>query len=173
MAEKQLEIIPISRAIISIKSAFFSNKQLMFLGLSSSLTAGAAYSHIISINSIYFTPALGIFAGLVGGMGAAVRDILSEKRKFDDIHLKDLTTYAVFGITGLFLGYIFVYYFVKLPLGSHGTAIPAELETIHVFFKNTMGIPDILGAIFGSICSAAIPILFKEKIKYLMEKIKN
>lgn len=176
MAEKTLdttvETTGISR-IDRLRYTLLSSKQTLILGLSSSLTAGAAYSYIVSLDIRYFIPALGIFAGLIGGVGIATRDILSEKEDFKDIPLKDLAVYIAFGILGLFLGYIFVYYFVKLPLppSPHGESVVTP-GTIFDFFKNAMGVPDILGALFGSICSVAFPILFKEKIKVLINKLK-
>ncbi len=162
----------LSRSIInSMKSARESIKQTLVLGLSGSLNGGAVYSYIVSLG--HFTPAVGIIAGLVGGSGVAARDILSGKEKSDDIPLKNLVTYILFGIAGLFLGYILVYYFVKLPTqGMHGRYIlPAEQGTIYEFFNQTMGLPDIIGAILGSICSSAIPIIFKEKIRTTLKKL--
>lgn len=133
------------------------HKQAFFLGLSSSLTGGVAYSYIVSLG--YFTPAVGIIAGLVGGFGVAVKDILYGKGNYDNIPLKTIAAHVLFGIMALFVGYIFVYHFVKLPY-LHGEFIrPVEQgSTIYEFFKETMGMPDILGAIFGSISSCAIPV---------------
>lgn len=176
MAEKTLETTVETTGISRIgrlRSVFLSIKQTLILGLSSSLAAGAAYSYIISVDIRYFIPALGIFAGLIGSMGIAARDILSEKEDFKDIPLKDLVVYVAFGVMGLFLGYIFVYYFVDLPLPSNPHGESAAEFTISDFFKNAMGALDILGALFGSICSAALPILFKEKIKELVNKLKT
>lgn len=139
-----------------IKDAFASQKQTLILGLSGSLNGGAVYSYIASFG--YFTPAGGIVAGLVGGSGIAARDIFYRKEYGEDIPLKDIATYVLFGIIALFLGYIFVYYFVKLP-AYHGELIrPAEYGNIYDFFIETLGLPDIFAAILGSISSSAIPI---------------
>lgn len=167
------------RQINSIKSAVSSHKQTLILGLSSSLNGGAAYGYIISLDYHYFTPALGIVAGLVGGFGVAAKNLFSEKRnrlpeKQEDIPLEDIAMNVIFGTIALLLGYLIVYYFVKFPISSlHGELIrPAEHGTIFEFFKQTLALEDIIAAILGSISSFAIPILFKEKIRSLMKKLK-
>jgi len=168
------------RQINSIKSAVLSHKQTLILGLSSSLNGAAAYGYIISLDYHYFTPALGIVAGLVGGFGVAAKNLFSEKRnrihekQDEDIPLEDIAMNVIFGTIALLLGYIIVYYFVKFPISSlHGELIrPAEHGTIYEFFKQTLALEDIIAAILGSISSLAFPILFKEKIKYLMKKLK-
>lgn len=165
-----------TKLIKTISSAVSSGKQTMILGLSSSLNGGAAYGYIVSLDYHYFTPALGIIAGLIGGMGIAARDIFSEKEKhYEEIPLKDIAINVLFGIIALFLGYLLVYYFVKLPSpGLHGTtlSLPAEQGTIAEFLKATMRIEDIIGTILGSISALALPILFKEKIRALMKSLK-
>ncbi len=158
----------LSRWISSVKSAVSTHRHSLVLGLSGSLIGGVAYSYIVSLG--HFTPSVGIIAGLIGGSGVAARETISEKVKYDDIPLKDLMTYILFGVISLFLGYILVYYFVKLPARMHGVIIlPAEQGTIYEFFKDTMGLPDIFGAILGSISSSAIPIIFKKRIRALFE----
>ncbi len=157
----------------SIKSFFLSNKHTLILGLSSALAGGAAYSYIVSVDYHYFTPAVAIVAGLIGGFGMAAVDTLSEKEISDkDISLKNIALYVLFGITALILGYIFVYYFVKLP-GIHGEFIrPAEVgRTINDFFRETMGRLDIIGAVLGSISSSGIPVIFRKRIKNLLKKL--
>lgn len=139
-----------------IKSVFTSRMQTLILGLSGALNGGAAYSYIASLG--YFTPAGGIVAGLVGGSGVAARDIFYRKEYGEDIPLKAIATYVLFGIIALFMGYIFVYYFVKLPTYHGDFILPAEYGTIYDFFRATMGLPDIFAAILGSISSSAIPI---------------
>jgi hypothetical protein len=169
------------RPINSIKSAISFHKQTLILGLSSSLNGGAAYGYIVSLDFHYFTPALGIVAGLIGGFGVAAKDLFFEKKggfsgeKHDeDIPLKDIAMNVLFGITALFLGYVLVYYFVKLPNPSiHGEFfIPAEQGMLYDFFAQTMKREDIFGATLGSITSLAIPIIFKYKIRTLMKKLK-
>lgn len=176
MAENKTENSVISKTIKTVKSAVSSNKQALILGLSSSLNGGAAYGYIVSQDYHYFTPALGIVAGLIGGMGIAARDLFSEKeKKYEEIPLKDIAMNVFFGIIALFLGYLLVYYFVKLPSPSqHGTtfSLPAEIGTIAEFLKATMGIEDIIGTILGSISALAFPIIFKEKIRALMKSLK-
>lgn len=159
----------LSRQVALVRS-ISSYKQTFFLGLSSSLTGGVAYSYIVSLG--YFTPAVGIIAGLAGGFGAAAKDILYGKENYDDIPLKTIAAHVLFGIIALFLGYIFVYHFVKLP-DIHGefTRPVEQGRTIFDFFKETMGLPDILGAIFGSISSCAIPVNLT-KIKKVL-KLRN
>jgi hypothetical protein len=51
-------------------------------------------------------------------------------------------------------------------------SIPAEQGTIAEFFKATMRMEDIIGAMLGSISSLAIPLIFKEKFRILMKKLK-
>ena len=157
----------------SVKSLLLSHKQTLILGMSSALTGGAAYSYIISLDYHYFTPAVGIVAGLIGGLGMAAVDTLSEKETFDkDIPLRNIALYVLFGITALILGYIFVYYFVKLP-GIHGEFIrPAEVgRTINDFFRETMGRLDIIGAVLGSISSSGIPVIFRKRLKNILKKL--
>ncbi len=176
MAENKTGNSYLTRHVKTIKSAISSNKQALILGLSSSLNGGAAYGYIVSLDYHYFIPALGVIAGFIGGIGIAARDIVSDKEKYyEEIPLKDIILNALFGIIALFLGYLLVYYFVKLPSPSqHGTTLsfPAELGTIVEFLKATMGLGDIAGAILGSISSLALPILFKEKIRALMKSLK-
>ena len=173
----------ITQPVKTIKSAISSNKQALILGLSSSLNGGAAYGYIVSLDYHYFTPALGIVAGLIGGIGIAAkylfsgrRDRASEKGKNDEnIPLKDIGMNVLFGIIALFLGYLLVYYFVELPTSSFiGTILilPAKQGTIAEFLKATMGMEDIIGAILGSISSLALPMLFREKIMALMKALK-
>lgn len=176
MVEDKTEKSYFTKIIKTIKSAISSSKQTLILGLSSSLNGGAAYGYIVSLDYHYFTPALAVIAGFIGGIGIAARDMLSEKEKhYEEIPLKDIVLNALFGIIALFLGYLIVYYFVKLPSsGQHGTtlSLPAELGTIIEFLKATMGWGDIAGAILGSISSLALPIIFKEKIRSLMKSLK-
>lgn len=148
-----------------------SRKQTLILGLSGSLNGGAAYSYIVSLG--YFTPAVGIIAGLIGGFGVGTRYLFREETVThgEDIPLKDIVLHVLFGITALFLGYVLVYYFVALPSVHGGFIRPSEQGTIYDFFKQTMGLPDIVGATLGSISSIAIPILFKGKIRNLMKKL--
>lgn len=47
--------------------SFPLDKQTVILGLSSSLLGAVAYSYIVSLS--YFTPAVGIVAGLLGSSG--------------------------------------------------------------------------------------------------------
>lgn len=158
----------------SIKSAVSSQKQTLVLGLSSSLNGGAAYGFIVSMDYHYFTPALGIVAGLLGGFGVAVKGFFSEKNYAKDIPLKDIAISILFGIIALFLGYALVYYFVKLPSSDlHGTifSLPFERGTIYEFFMQTMKLEDITATVLGSISSLAIPIIFKEKIRALIKKL--
>lgn len=154
----------------SIKMPFW---RTLFPGISSSLLGGAVYGYMVFIDPRYFTPALGIVAGLIGGLGIAARDILSEKEDFKDMQIKDIMTYVLFGITGLILGLIFVYYFVKFPFPSHGGLIllsSNEIMTILDFFTKTMPVYDMIGAILGSVISLSIPVLFKNKIKKLIKR---
>ncbi len=154
-----------------IKSFFLFNKQTIILGLSSALAGGAAYSYIVSLDYHYFTPAIGIVAGLIGGLGMAATDILSEKETFDkDIPLKNIALYVLFGLTALVLGYIFVYNFVKLPVIHGGFIRPVEVgPTISDFFRQTMGHLDVIGAVLGSICSSGISVVFRKRIKNLQK----
>lgn len=162
--------------IKTIKSAISSSKQTLVLGISSSLNGGAAYGYIVSLDYHYFTPALAVIAGFIGGVGIAAREILSEKENnYEDIPLKNILLNALFGIIAMFLGYLLVYYFVELPSpDQHGTilSLPAELGTTADFLKATMGMEDIIGAILGSITSLALPIIFREKIRSLMKTLK-
>ena len=182
MEENKTENPYFAKLIKTIKSAISSSKQTLILGVSSSLNGGAAYGYIVSLDYHYFTPALGLVAGLIGGMGIAAkylfsgrRDKASEEGKNDEnIPLKDIAMNVLFGIIALFLGYLLAYYFVKLPSPDlHGTtlSIPAEIGTIVEFLKATMGLGDIVGVILGSISALALPILFKEKIRALMKSL--
>lgn len=174
MAENIKKNSYLPRQVESIKSAVSSLKQTLILGLSGSLNGGAAYSYIVSLG--YFTPAVGIVAGMLAGFGVAAGELFSEKEKYDeDIPIKYIVIAILFGIIALLLGYVLVYYFVKLPSPTlHGTilSIPAEQGTIAEFFKATMKMEDIVGAMLGSISSLAIPLIFKEKFRSLMKKLK-
>lgn len=182
MAENKTGNSYLTQPVKTIKSAISSNKQALILGLSSSLNGGAAYGYIVSLDYHYFTPALGIVAGLIGGIGIAAkylfsgRDRASEKGKNDEnIPLKDIAMNVLFGIIALFLGYVLIYYFVRLPTSSFiGTILilPAKQGTIAEFLQATMGMEDIIGAILGSISSLALPMLFGEKIRTLMKALK-
>ncbi|MDO9098700.1 MAG: hypothetical protein Q7U60_11350 [Candidatus Methanoperedens sp.] len=176
MEENKTENPYFAKQIKTIKSAISSSKQTLILGLSSSLNGGAAYGYIVSLDYHYFTPELAVIAGFIGGFGIAARDIFSEKEKnYEDIPLKDIVLNVLFGVIAMFLGYLLVYYFVKLPSsGLHGTtlSLPAELGTIVEFLKATMGVENIIGAILGSISALALPMLFREKIRALMKALK-
>lgn len=173
MAENIKKNSYLSRQVESNTSGS-SLKQTLILGLSGSLNGGAAYSYIVSLG--YFTPSVGIVAGMLAGFGIAAGELFSDNEKYDeDIPLKKIVIAVLFGIIALFLGYVLVYYFVKLPIPIfHGTilSIPAEEVTIAEFFKATMKIEDIIGAILGSISSLATPLIFKEKFRNLMKKLK-
>lgn len=149
-------------------------KQTVLLGLSSSVTGGVVYSYIISLDPSYFAPALGVIAGLFGSLGIAAKSIFSGEKIYDEIPLSKLASHIVFGIIALVFGYIFVFYFVQLPNPALHDALlrPVEQGSIDIFLMQTMGVPDILGAILGALCSAAIPMIFKEKIMVLIEKLK-
>lgn len=123
-----------------------------------------AYSYIISIDIRYFTPALGIVAGLLGGLGIVARDVFSEKERFDDIPLKDLATYVLFGILALILGYILVYYFVPV---QHGKG------TLYEFLKINLGLLDVVGSALGSSSSSAIPVILAHKFRTLIKKLRS
>ena len=183
MEENKTENPYFAKLIKTIKSAISSNKSNLILGLSSSLNGGAAYGYIVSLDYHYFTPVLGIVAGLIGGIGIAAkylfserRDRASEKGKNDEnIPLKDIGMNVLFGITALFLGYVLIYYFVELPTSSFiGTILilPAKQGTIAEFLQATMGMEDIIGAILGSVSALALPILFRKKIRALMKSLK-
>jgi len=172
MAEKIAENSYFARSTGFIKSIGSS----LILGLSGSLNGGVAYSFIISLDYQYFTPADGIIAGLIGGLGVGAKNIfsktISENEKYnEDIPLKTIGEHILFGLIALFLGYIFVFYFVKLP-SPHGEILPPSEQGISLygFLKQTLGIPDIAGAVLGSICSLA-PLIFKQRIRALMRKI--
>ncbi len=172
MEEKIAENSYITRSTRFIKSIGSS----LILGLSGSLNGGFAYSFIISLDYQYFTPADGIIAGLIGGLGVGAKDIfsksISENENYnEDIPLKNIGEHILFGLIALFLGYIFVFYFVKLP-SPHGEILPPSEQGISLydFFKQTLGMPDIAGAVLGSICSLA-PLVFKQRIRALMRKI--
>ncbi len=173
----------LTQPVKTIKSAISSNKQALILGLSSSLNGGAAYGYIVSLDYHYFTPALGIVAGLIGGIGIAAKYLFSGKRyrasekgkNDENIPLKDIAMNVLFGIIALFLGYVFIYYFVELPTSSFiGTILilPAKQGTIAEFLQATMGMEDIIGAILGAISSLALPMLLREKIRTLMKALK-
>ena len=149
-------------------------KQTVLLGLSSSVTGGLVYSYIISFDASYFSPALGVVVGLFGGLGIAAKSIFSSEKIYDEIPLNKLVTHILFGIMALVFGYILVFYFIKLPVPTmHDTLLrPVELGTIDNFFRQTLGLPDIIGAMLGALCSAAIPMIFKEKIMVLVDKLK-
>jgi hypothetical protein len=172
MAEKIAENSYFARSTRFIKSIGSS----LILGLSGSLNGGVAYSFIISLDYNYFTPADGIIAGLIGGLGVGAKNIfsktISENEKYnEDIPLKTIGEHILFGLIALFLGYIFVFYFVKLP-SPHGEILPPSEQglSLYGFVKQTLGIPDIAGAVLGSICSLA-PLIFKQRIRELMRKI--
>ncbi|MCZ7385546.1 MAG: hypothetical protein O8C63_12480 [Candidatus Methanoperedens sp.] len=172
MEEKVAEKSYFTRSTRFIKSIGSS----LILGLSGSLNGGVAYSYIISLDYQYFTPADGIIAGLIGGLGVGAKNIfsksISENENYnEDIPLKNIGEHILFGLIALVLGYIFVFYFVKLP-SPHGEIIPPSEQGISLygFLKQTLGIPDIAGAVLGSICSLA-PLIFKQRIRALMKKI--
>ena len=182
MEEKTAADSGLSKYTHPIKSAFSANKHTLVLGLSSSLNGGAAYGYIASLDYHYFTPALGVVAGLIGGLGIAAKDIFSgnnatvENEKHpEDIPLKYIPMNITFGILALILGYLLVYYFVKIPIQStHGTIIsfPVESGDISDFFKGAMRLEDIVAATLGAVSSLALPILLKKKIRALMQKLK-
>lgn len=171
-----------SKQIKSIKSAASAHRQSLVLGLSSSLNGGAVYGYIVSVDYHYFTPALGIVAGLIGGLGIATKDIFSDNNRFleknnhhKDIPLEDIGMNIAFGIVALILGYIIVYYFAKIPIQSiHGTiySIPVEQGNIYDFLKVTLRFEDVVATILGAISSLALPLLLKKKIRALMQKLK-
>lgn len=107
-------------------------------------------------------------AGLLGGLGIVARDIFSEKEKFEDIPLKDLATYVLFGIVALLLGYVLVYYFVAPGTGLHG-----RQESVYQFFKANLGLFDIAGAVLGSSTSSAIPVILAHRLRALIEKFRS
>ncbi|MCZ7381309.1 MAG: hypothetical protein O8C64_07035 [Candidatus Methanoperedens sp.] len=173
MAEKIAENSYFKRSTRFIKSIGSS----LILGLSGSLNGGVAYSYIISLDYHYFTPADGIIAGLIGGFGVGAKNLfsrsISENENYnEDIPLRNIGEHILFGLIALFLGYIFVFYFVKIP-APHGEILPPSEEGISLydFLKQTLGIPDIAGAVLGSICSLA-PLIFKQRIRALMRKLK-
>lgn len=173
MAEKIAENSYFTRSTRFIKSIGSS----LILGLSGSLNGGVAYSFIISLDYRYFTPADGIIAGFIGGFGFGAKNLfsrsISDNEKYDeDIPLKTIGGHILFGLIALFLGYIFVFYFVKIP-SLHGEVLPPSQEgiSLYEFLKQTLGIPDIAGAVLGSICSLA-PLIFKQRIRALMRKLK-
>lgn len=155
-------------------------KRTMLLGISSSLMGGLVYSCIISLDPSYFAPALGVIAGLLGGLGIAAKTTFSGEQIYDEIPLNKLAYHIVFGIITLVLGYVIIFYFVQLPVsGLHDTQTlqrPMDMEsgtlTLNNFFMQTLGLPDIMAAILGALSSAAIPMIFKEKIMILVEKLK-
>lgn len=154
--------------------SFALEKQTVILGLSSSLLGALAYSYIVSLS--YFTPAVGIVAGLLGSSGMAVRDLFYEKERNDgNLTLTDILRYVLFGIVALVLGYVIVYYFVSLSTpGPHsGQIIPRDAGTISEFFKQTLTIFDIIGAALGAICTLSIPMLFGENIRKNLNKLKK
>ena len=149
-------------------------KQTVLLGLSSSVTGGLVYSYIISLDPSYFAPALGVIAGLLGGLGIAAKTTFSGEKIYDEIPLSKLVSHIVFGIMALVFGYIIVFYFVEMPVPTmHDTLLrPVEQVPLDNFFMQTLGLPDIMTAILGALSSAAIPMIFKEKIMVLVEKLK-
>ena len=149
-------------------------KLTVLLGISSSVTGGLVYSYIISLDPSCFTPALGVLAGLLGGLGIAAKSIFSSEKIYDEIPLNKLAAHTLFGIMALVFGYVLVFYFIKLPVPEmHDTLLrPVELGTIGNFFRQTLGLPDIMGAILGALSSAAIPMIFKKKIMVLVYKFK-
>lgn len=170
----------LSKQIKSIKSVASAHKQSLVLGLSSSLNGGAVYGYIVSLDYHYFTPALGIVAGLIGGLGIAAKDIFSDNNRshenhHKDIPLEDIGMNIAFGIVALILGYIIVYYFAKIPIQSiHGTvySIPVEQGNIYDFLKVTLRFEDVVATILGAISSLALPLLLKKKVRALMQKLK-
>ena len=173
MAENITEKSYLTKPIMFIKTTGSS----LILGLSSSLNGGVAYSYIISLDYRYFTPADGIIAGLIGGFGVGAKKLFSDslpenKKHNEDIPLTEIGEHILFGMIALFLGYIFVFYFVKLP-SPHGEFLPASEQgiSLYEFIKQTLGMPDITGAVLGSISSLA-PLIFKHRIQALMRKLK-
>ncbi len=155
-----------------------SKGSLLILGLSGSLNGGVAYSYIISLDYHYFTPADGIIAGLIGGLGVGAKNIFPEnlpenEEHDDDIPLTVIGEHILFGIIALFLGYVFVFHFVKLP-SIHGELSPPSEQgiTFYDFFMQTLGLPDIIGVALGSISSLA-PLIFKHRIRALMRRLKT
>lgn len=150
------------------------DKQTVIMGLSSALLGAVAYSYIVSLS--YFTPAVGIVAGLLGSSGIAVRDLFYYKvRKDGEVSIIDILRYVIFGIIALVLGYVIVYYFVGLPTpGPHsGTIVPKEAGTIFEFFKKTFTVFDIIAAAMGAICTLSIPMIFGENIRKNLRKFKK
>ena len=152
-----------------------SGSSSLIIGLSGSLNGGVAYSYIISLDFQYFTPAAGIISGLIGGFGVGAKNIFSRsisenENYYEDIPLKNIGEHILFGLIALFLGYIFVFYFVKLP-SPHGELLPPSGQgiSLYEFLKQTLGLPDIAGAVLGSICSLA-PLVFKQRIRGLMRR---
>ncbi len=162
----------LTRQIRFIKSTGSS----LILGLSSSLNGGVAYSYIISLDYHYFTPADGIIAGLIGGFGVGAKNLFSKslpenEKHNEEIPLITIGEHVLFGMIALFLGYIFVFYLVKLP-STHGELLPPSEQgiSLYEFFKQTLGLPDIAGAVLGSISSMA-PLVFKHRIRALIGRL--
>jgi hypothetical protein len=86
MEEKVAEKSYFARSARFIKSIGSS----LILGLSGSLNGGFAYSYIISLDYRYFTPADGIIAGLIGGLGVGAKNIFSRSVSENENYNEDI-----------------------------------------------------------------------------------
>jgi hypothetical protein len=109
------------------------------------MNGGAAYSFIISLDYRYL-PSRWHHHGFYRGFGVGA------KTYFPGVYLKMKNT--------------------KIP-SLHGEILPPSQEGIshYDFLKQTLGVPDIAGAVLGSICSLA-PLIFKQRIRSLIRKLK-
>lgn len=125
----------------------------IFIKTAISAGAGGIIYGIVAVFLNYFAPIVGVVAGFVSGMGLVLLGAHCDGNKKDSA--ANMFYFGVIAVLSLLIGYVLIYYFKTEVI--HGmTFHPNDFTALPDFIADTLGIPDILSAVIGGLCSFAL-----------------
>lgn len=128
-------------------------KNILVKTVASAGAGGIIYGIVVTLLN-YFAPIIGVIAGFVSGAGLVILGDPDEADK-NDISPVALFYFAGVAVISLLIGYVLIYYFKTEVI--HGMSYyPKEFITLTDFILSTLGIPDILSTITGSLIAYSV-----------------
>ncbi len=125
--------------------------------------AGGIIYGMVVVFMNYFAPIVGVIAGFVSSIGLVILRTYDENKKAS---AANIFYFGGIAVLSLLIGYVLTYYF-KTEIIHGMTFHPKDFSTLPDFIADTLGIPDILSAVIGGLCSFALSDKIRGVHRYL------
>ena len=141
----------------SNSNSIFNSRYLLPMVFLSSIVGGIVYGLTVMFFET-FNPLFSVLAGFIGCLGILILETYYVKNGLssrDTAPVSTMIFYSIFGMFALYIGFAFLYVFMKVGIGLD--IRPIDVLSFNMFVSGSLGAIDIIMAFVGILLAYIIP----------------